>query len=325
MGSGAWGDEVMSFDVDRRPPTDRRWIGVLLLAVGLLVTLVSNTNPKAPVAGQAATAPLPDPPAVGSCLLLEQRTVTVTACEEPHNAEVTANWQAGAAPPEFMRFELLVSFSYADDMEPACQSAQADYMNYSQTDPTGIWRPVRPIVHSRLIVAPPGQRTATAGWTTCIVISPKLQLYTGSVRGGYRGTPLPSFFANCVLNRAAPSPTGDCGDRHPLEVLGILNPAALIDDSSSFTGEIPDESLQASCLALAATLTGAADPTFAGGLRVVAEPLIPQWFYDVAAADDTGRPVTLQVPAQLCVAEVTGARLLIDTVIGVQGGPLPLD
>lgn len=331
MSVGPWSvNTAATSDSPPRPTARRSRWGLLFLALAVLSLLITTGAGRFEVAGRAQAVPIPPPPATGSCLELNGAAVTAEPCDGPHNAEVTAAWAAGLAPTDLMPFHLLAELPDGDDTEIVCQRAESDYLNYQSTDRSGLWRPVKPVVFSRLIAAPAGQRTPSKGWTACVVTTPDLQRYAGSVRGGYQfGVAevthrLPSFFGSCVLDAVNPDPTGHCSSPHPIEVLGTINEDATLDGTGLYTGDVLAATLHSSCSALAAALTGAADPTFGGALTVAEGALIPGWAYDVVSQGDDGGWLFRSVPTQVCYVATTGGRLLDETVIGVGGGPLPL-
>lgn len=303
---------------DRDPRRSRR-AGSVLLILGLLAVLFSRAAVGFTVRGHPAAQPLPTAPPVGSCLLIDGDSTLLTACADDHNAEVVQSWDAGAAPAAAPPFAEIGTTGSAG----ACVWAQTKYLHPSGTDVSGEWTIAKPTVRSRLIAAPPGQRSGGAGWTACIIESPHAQTFTGSVRSHVRPLPSwPSLFASCVVDRTAGDLT-DCTGRHRIEVLGWFSAAAVIGQDGLYTGPIEGTELQRTCTDLIATMTGATDPTYGGTLRIVARPLFPTWAYTILTRADTGQVVATAQPRPLCYVEVD-ATTLTGTVIGLGDNPLPL-
>lgn len=303
----------------------RRRLGALLLVAGLLAILLISGSVRPGIAGSALAAPLPAPPPVGSCLLLEARALTSTSCTAPHNAEVTRAWAATDPLPGGTRPLADFTSSARGEESELCHDQADRYLQYSSTDDTGNWVTVKPEMIARLIAAPPAQRTGTQAWRACVVASPGFQLYTGTVHGGYSSDlAWSSIFGLCVPNRAQPDLIGACDARHPIEVLGVLNKAAVIDDSGMVRDTIAQSVLQDSCKVLAVNLTGSPDPTFGGQLLVTAAPLVPSFAFDGLSEDEQGELVPVVVPASMCFVEVAGDEMLTSTIIGLRDNPVPI-
>ena len=71
-------------------------------------------------------------------------------------------------------------------------------------------------------------------------------------------------------------------------------------------------------------MTGAADTGYDGQLRGAVEPLKPEWTCDYSIEEGDGGQVTITRPMPLCFVELAGDGSLVDTVIGLRGGPLPI-
>jgi hypothetical protein len=281
------------------------------------------------VGGQAERAALPEPPAVGACLRVEARAFAEVSCAQPHNVEVVRTWPAGAAPeamasmPVGNPFTSLFSIDFGlsgEDEFAMCWSALESYAGLGDVLPTVSewWTAQDPMINYRVIASSADPAVGMWRWAACVLTSPTVQPYVGSLRRNVGQPPdWPNEFGNCIRSREDFSQV-PCGQRHRVEMLGYA-PGSAASDTALYTGHTAEFTV--GCVDLARVLTGAADPTFGGKLHILAEPV---GFLQVPVDPSAGsRPQTFVEPPS-CFAQVTGEQLLTGTVVGLGDADLPL-
>ena len=318
---------------DRVPPADGdrpRRLGVGVLVVAAVVALSVSRLLNQGLGGQAARALLPEPPAIGTCLRVEARAIAEVSCDQLHNAEVVRTWPAGALPeamasmplnnPYTSLFSIDFGLSGADEFD-MCWSALERYAGLGDVQPTvsELWTTQDPMISYRMIASSADPTVGVWRWAACVLTSPTVQPYVGSLRRQAGQPPdWPNEFGNCILSREDFSQV-PCGQPHQVEMLGF--PSASTDaDMALFAGHAAE--FTAGCLDVGRALTGAADPTFGGKVHILAEPVgFVQIPVDPAAGDG---PTTFIEPPS-CFAQVAGDRLLTGTVVGLGDAALPLE
>ncbi len=296
-------------------------MGVLLLALALLAGVTVPALLARPWGAAAARAPLPEPPAVGSCLSVPSDPAAagpavdpatadggVVDCAGPHRAEVVAAWRADDPIVERLsRFSRYLDRpsdgpdramgGVTEHLVTACWRAAQEYIT-PPGDATP-WLPVPPRVVPALLRAPDDGSPPRWRWLSCVVVAADDASWAGPLR--WRSTsPVPrppSLGANCRPDGSAA--LSRCDLPHRTEVLGWPD--------RSWVGSADDRA--AACVQLAATMTGRADPTFGGRVRV-----------DVV----TRQPVPYQGALPLCVAGLVGDGALVGSLIGLGDRELPL-
>jgi hypothetical protein len=304
-------------------PPRSRWAGAVLLAAALIALLIVPGLLNPGIGGQASPLAAPEPPAVGTCLLVAPRSQAQVDCGERHNFEIIQTWVAGTGPAQNKPagvFDIpfggrrLFNFG-VDECAPFIES----YLGAAPTAATGLWAQVPPQVTAQLVLAPAAESLGALRWSACALSSTRQQVYIGTLHDAMTSTPatLPSQFQTCVLLSFS-SQTSSCDGRHRIELLGQFQPTAeMIAAGTALTGYTAEQ-IQASCMAFAAAVIGAPDPTYGGLLRVTAGPVFgPD---ELTTDDGISR---LEYPD--CYVEVAGrAGVLSSTVVGLAGGQLPL-
>ena len=283
---------------------DRKVAGVLalVLAVGAALFVPRLISPG--LAGFASAAPMPAPPAVGTCVNTLNRPVRIVACDLPHTGEIASTW-AAEDPARAVEATL-----------DRCDIANAAYIGIEESTELDGWTVVPPFWETQLVRAPRAQRMGDYGWQACVIRAVDRALYTGSVRNLDDIADRPDAFGNCqapdysfwsASSRTAPScwpiPKVSGTTRKPVSPLAVA--------SRSFTRH------QGGCLTVAEAMTGVPTPATAGGCvwrpRRTGPPA-------AAARDDGLFATSSRVSCQL--KAVDGE--LVGSVVGVGDAELPL-
>ena len=302
-------------------------IGVLLLVLAATGAVIVRGVLAPGTAGTPASAPLPLPPAVGSCVDLDAG-VEVVSCDAPHTAEVIMSWPAGRAPGSAvhaeqqprMTFSVSKQLPYAES-DQVCQQWADSYTGWSDylaEHADDLWIPPRPMVVGRLVDAPADQGLPDKHWTACVAETGQ-HLFSGSVAESalYLGGHRPDAVSVCLTSTTLRVEFSSCSVAHTTELIGTI---ALTNEMMFRRTVLIDrtaEEVQQRCVDLARTVTGADDPTYGGQLDIVTESVWQQ----------RESPVTIAAPGWFipdCLLRVAGTQSLSGSVIGLGDGPLPL-
>jgi len=314
---------------------DRRWGGVLVLVVAVVAALAGNARIK-DIAGQALRGPVPGPPSVGDCLLEPPGTALWGTFAGDQGSGYALGDDAGypslrtgeCAARRFgevagvvmdgpdRRLTYQQAWGDASSAQSRCSDMVDAYLGATRSSSAAPeWGPAP---YATLVLVGPSdvQRADGQHWLGCVaaaVEAPGVSTsYTGTVRGMMRTLRFPPELAVCL--EVQPSTAGvtqvGCGQQHKVELLAI----GYSDDSRPAH---PDDA-ERSCVALATSMTGLADPTAAGRLRVraVGVPLPP----DPNSADTS----TANPTQWYCTIEPKGNHVLTGPLLGLGDGPLPL-
>lgn len=273
----------------------------LLLAVVAAVVVPQVLRPG--MDGRASAAPLPAPPAIGTCVILGPRSATPIDCDRPHDGEVFTTWDADDPERPVSRHSLACTDELAD------LRGDAPWM-YG-------WQPTVFDVGTRLIRAPRDQRLGDRAWAACIIRPDDRSRYEGTAVGlPADAIDRPGAFGECAagsLYFRLP-----CTDGHTVERLGTASgtlPRAEGTDlrDNGLPADL-DEALSTSCHTLAADLTRTDDPTRGGRLTlaVVRSSMVPA----ISPSPDL---VAWSVD---CVVD-SGELELTDSVVGLGDSALP--
>lgn len=305
-----------------------RLLGVAVLLAVLVAALGVPQLTRTGFAGHPSALPLPLAPPVGSCLLIDDQSVTTTSCDGPHHAEVTQTWEAGQTADGAPAFAALAAKRFGDPARSAtaCLLAQLAYLDYNATDASGNWNPVRPGVQGEMITAPAGAHTPTRGWTGCVLAAPGRGVFIGSLRPPGAARPIESRLASCLELGGAGDAAGwiGCQLPHRIEVLATFDPNSVVDEQGVYRGLPTNDELDQSCSVLVTAMTGVTDVTFGGLARIGATPLLPGSRTQMSVVDTVGSRLIVDVPLPLCFVELVGDGALNRTVIGLGDHPLPL-
>lgn len=283
--------------MERRPAG----IGVLLFAV--FAALVVPQLLKPGVVGRPSAAPLPEPPAIGACVVLSQRSARVVDCAESHDGEVFARWLAD--DPDRPR----------DRHSPVCNGITAEVSG--DVPPTlDDWQLTVLAADTSLIRAPRSQRAGDRGWSACVLRPANHARYVGSLaEQGSRHRP--AAFGYCFGASVAVG----CGEPHLTELLATTSgwvPSQLDEPLQAMTlPSAVQQRLEEECLGVARQLTGNPDPTYGAQLAVQVVGRATDTDYGA----DTGGRFRF---AATCELAATGGQLLTDSVVGLGVAPLPL-
>lgn len=266
---------------------------LLLVALTVIVAVPRLLAPD--LVARPAALPLPEPPAVGACLVLVP-TVAQVPCGVAHAAEVTAHWSADDPGRP------------TGSGESSCRAAAFSYVGLGLLGAAQVWRPAFS-AHSRSLAAPPAQRAGDRGWTACIVEPSGSGLSAGSVRDqGSDPARRPAAFGLCVTGQGE---RVSCDRPHRIEYL---------TDAVGFAGSLVGGSAasrwRSGCTDLATALLQTTDPTLGGRLAVE--------FMTLAADPQTGVDPPSSLVFALCAVAVTGDRDLDGSLFGLGDADLPL-
>lgn len=299
---------------------DRRTSGVLLLVLAMLAAVVVIPGASGrPIAGSPVRQTSPPPPQVGDCVhhlnlprpddreLSTFPTADPAPCKGDKIGEVVGSLDQAAsefaAPSGGARFEE----ASKQEAEQQCAAQVAAFLGLTlppglgtiptATSESGRWVPVLPA--EPLVIGPaPKQLAAGADWLVCLAVVSSPPMYSGTLRGLLAvGTDL-SDRGQCSNELEPGAQIIPCGDNHRFQVLAS-------SDFGGFRAEVEVETVERTCLSVAAAMTRVDDPTFAGRLSVVAD----------------------QVPGhgQLarCMVGSSSGRYLNRSLIGIGDRPLP--
>lgn len=266
---------------------------LLLLALTVIVAVPRLLAPD--LVARPSAVPLPEPPAVGSCLRLDP-TVVEVPCEQVHEAEVTARWSADAPGRP------------TGPAESQCRAAAFDYVRLGLVGAAQVWRPAFG-GHARLLRAPAEQRAGDRGWAACVIEPARATSSVGSVRDqGAAPATRPAAFGLCVTGVGA---LVSCDRPHRIEYL-----TDAVGFAGSLVGGAAATRWRTGCTDLATELLDNPDPTLGGRLAVE--------FMTLAADPHTGVDPPSSLVFALCAVVVTGEKDLGGSVFGVGDAALPL-
>ena len=299
--------------------------GGALLVVGAVAVLVARALLAPGVTGVAVPAPWPEPPPVGSCVLLGDDLVERVPCDQPHSGEVVAAWAVGKQVQPAVEDRvgpMTVSFTRTLPSQPegvVCEGWVNRYTGWTafvaDNYGSGLWTAPRPVVTATLVQAPPGEGTPDRHWSACVVQTQE-PLYTGTVRSAtFRTTALPAQISVCINAGETAAEFVGCDQPHSTELIAViaLTQEMMVDDTVE-VDHTAAEILQM-CVATAALRTSSADPTYQGQLEVVTESVWVQ----------RAQPVHVTPPGWLvpdCLIRVNGPGMLIGSIVGNGDGPL---
>ena len=305
-----------------------------MLAVAVIAALAGNARTKQ-VSGDPVRGSLPNPPAVGDCVLepmpaasfngsfngpegaVEPPAADTAPCTGERYGEVIAVIPDGldyVAPAD--------GDVWGDQRSPDRQcSAAADVYLGIDGDAygPGRWFPMTSVEMARIgpgpVLAGAGQRwlACTLGASSMSNGTPSARPYSLTLRHALSSLQLPPEVAECAP--ALPGPTGSvevfsCERPHVAEVLGFA--------SSDRPNAAVKRRLTSECPGLIRSLTRLADPAADSRLQIsVSSVQLPP---DSSDSDrDAVGPVYYY-----CGVEATGGHLLTGPLLGLGGGPLPI-
>ncbi|MTD12801.1 hypothetical protein GIS00_02430 [Nakamurella sp. YIM 132087] len=257
----------------------RQLSGAALLLVAVLAVLGGMAVLGRRIQGDPATAPIPGPPALGSCLrtdvipagiplddldgLLDYRSAEFETCAGRRAGEVVALITDPApvdvAPVVDINGDL-VGRSISDDPNYLmCISAARGYLGLVRPEEAvDAWIPLSPFISGLELIGPtPLQRRFGQQWVVCVVFDEtsasdrRRPGFAGTVKDAYLGFPVPAVLTACDL--------GPCDILHRDELLA----------SATFISPRTAAQVKESCREHAQVRTGLADLTAVAGLSVV--------------------------------------------------------
>lgn len=310
----------------------RQRVGLVVLGVAVvLVAVLTGLRPH-PVAGTGQAAPVPGPPAVGSCVAdpvpgRQQVPNTVTAitggtvpvypaqqigpCARSRFGEVVS--VITAPKPTTVEGDASDRYLY-DPNQSSCIRIAMQYAGMTAQPIHRFWQTYLQI---GLALSRPSTRQQAAGqhWAACIVTLPPLEMtsappqYAGSLRNALTTGAHRDQLGSCLLttNWDDGFTTGSCSQPHPMEFLGGGDSG----DQPVTRGEV-----EQTCRQLAGQLTALPNPTAAGALSIVVR----------IEAMNAAAITTPQVPAHSnlqCGVTTTGNRKLRGSLLALGRQPIP--
>ena len=296
---------------------DRRWRGLLIGLVAVVVLAVGVVVAAPPLTGTPVTQPPPGPPAIGSCSTeqiypghtfgaggtVQYTSLADAPCSGSWRAEVMAvSDSAEPLPTCRPKTNACIETAFGpvsllDPNQKHCNDIARGYVGLPASGQLVRGWSVTAAVLGTLAGPNPRQRAAGQKWAACTIqdsanTSQPIAPFTRSVRNAFDAYPVPADFAAC----GAPDPLPiSCALPHAVEILGTTNTAML------------PTYLLPSCAALLTDRTKLANPAAVG---IQAE---------VVPSDPSEESVD-----RSCIAVVTTAnRLLVGSLINVGAHPLP--
>ena len=312
---------------------DRRLVGGLVLAVAVIAALAGNARTKQ-VAGDVVRGPLPDPPAVGDCVLeplpesvlnafngseevADHLTVRMAPCTGARYGEVVAVVAAGLDYSVPTGGDI-----WSDPNSPAntCSAAAGTYLGAEAGDYLHRWSPATAMTLGAVgpdpVLAHAGQR-----WLACLVVGlgepdgavRTTHRYSRTLRDALSSLRLPPELAQCAPALPAMGASVEmipCGRPHSAELFGTA------------WSDRPDDAervrLTGECTDFVRKLAGTADPTAGGRLRVrVTSVELPP------DSSDTS-PDAVGPMYYYCGVEAVAGHVLTGPLLGLGIGPLPV-
>lgn len=321
---------------------------LLVVTVGLAVVSQAAGNR---LAGNPI-ADWPQPPAVGSCLDLDDAGSRAVPCDRPHDAEVTQTFDAldpiaAATSPDS---QLSVACGSAADAISQAVSAPPAGESVLPGQPD--WALPGTPFSSRLVHAPPDQSAGPYGWMACVIQPIFQDRYTGAFRAATANN-RPAAYGTCYDNRGT---AVSCLAPHATEVLAVVARQIIVGKAagtpdrsrSPVSAPISDADIAAAqeavdaqnaatrklastlptwtkqCQDIAVSRLGVDDPTYGGALLVTVPPdmeaATPQ-LNASATPGPNGSDFNLQGQ---CIVKATDGSLLTDSIIGWGNKPPPL-
>jgi hypothetical protein len=295
---------------------NRRLVGALVVAFAVAAALAAPAG--ALVAGDARPAPLPPEPVVGDCVTgeipealdFDPETVTVgeelttpfSACEGEVSGEVVLVASA--------RGDLDARLRAANDLSDDCARATRLVAGIDVAERASRGSSIRwtlsPNARYRWVMPDPRSRAGGQTWLACVATPPFAEPYPGSVASAFSGGRLPDAFGSCWADAVidAGLTSAPCSGPHRAELIAVGRP---------WRGGISTELAEDSCRAMAARVTGRADPTARGDVEIRLYPANLEGRY----ARQTVRPDLV------CYVIGAAERQIVGTVVGVGDRPLP--
>ncbi len=321
----------------------RRAVGVAVLCIAMLCSVVIAKAGGLLVAGIAALPAGLDAPSVGDCLSslsgpdaaaapsatsidsVGETAVTFGDCARDHLGEVVAFRRQPAqsvdtAGPEGV--DPAQSDAEAADSDGEwCRRISSDYRSSAsyllRSASAGLWVPATGQRFVAILSAPSTDR-ARQRWAACAVVAPELETYHGS-------------YVSSLAEGVTPAPFGLCRSGDPADHwVSCLAPHRIQVFGTTAGQAFSDSQGNAACRGLIEEMTGMADVSAAGALRL-----------DVAGGEsgstgggsadgpagasnsaDSGSDSS--PGAASCRLVVIGAGNLVGTLIGIDRRPLPL-
>ena len=299
---------------------DRRLIGVVVLILVVVAATVAPSLSGQRVAGSAVGMTFPDPPTVGDCALtpldagggnfgvptdLDVTTVSWGPCDGEVYGEIVAGASTRTADPTSGRgrrgcYRAAAAFAGLDT------SNRRATVPGAPSFPGVFWAPTLGFDAHRVV---PGELERQAGrsWSACLAAPVILGSFYGSLERAYGGGALPPEFGFCWAgtNLDVSPALVSCDQPHPAELLAT---ATVRDRSFS-----DHEASATQCRQLAALIMQRTDPTAAGALATVIDPVTSDGAMTPDAPETVG-----------CFVVPTGSRELIGTLVGLgEDRPVP--
>ncbi|WP_420120490.1 hypothetical protein [Nakamurella sp.] len=303
---------------------DRRLAGALLVLLTVVGATVLSSVAGRGLAGTPVAAPLPDPPAVGDCLL--GPTVGTAAATGP-----AAIADGRPEPPTFGPCDpagidpvagpvgevvavrpMTGPDRTAGPAEAGCRPAALAYAGLrprgdtfavpgSPADDPIQWR-YSVDVQTTWITQLPAHPGA-GSWAACIARPGAAGSGPGRLADAFAGGALPGGYGTCWQSAelSAAVQVVDCREPHVAELIALGRAIG--------TGPVEPDLVRQSCLDQAALVLRRADPTAGGALSIRVDPERPP-----------GGGAALS-PA--CFVTAADGRVLVGSLVGIGDGPLP--
>lgn len=281
----------------------RRTVGLVVLVAALVLVFLVARGASFPISGHPLAA-WPQPPAVGTCQVLDQEGALQTVpCDRTHSMEVTRTWKATETRP--------------DDLAEVCGDAAGDYLGRVGAQPSEVdgWLPDPPHYSAYQWGAPAVDTVGERAWVVCVIAPWRPGDYTGSVHDLSSLEVRPAAFGMC--GRPDDPSLIPCDQPHGWEQLGTttVDLSGTADDAGVAQAAATQTG---ACQRLAASLIGVADPTYEHRLRIVVDG---QLGYLVSVAEPGG-PVTVPTGTSTAASSTAGTNGAMSTTSPQESGPV---
>jgi hypothetical protein len=291
----------------------RRWLGLVVLLVAAAAAITVPRLVDSTVSGSASVESVPGPPSVGDCVIVPVNQIAPTSYQLADGSEVTLP-SARFGDCSQLIFGEVVSVPIARGATgldahvravDGCAASSEAFLGLTGARskfPVGRTQSVawEPALDSRSYAVGPSdwERVGGASWLACVIGPSEASGYRGTTRDVFgKQAKLPWTLRTCSVDLLPDQALSSCVEPHRSQLLGwaFFNPSTAADSD-----------VDSGCRLFAAAMLDAEDPTAAGALVVSGTRMQPGGAFVI------------------CSVAVAGDAPLVDSVLGVGSGPLPL-
>lgn len=301
---------------------DRRLAGAILVLLAFVGATVLSSVAGRGLAGTPAAIPLPDPPAVGDCLLAAASTPSAADPADGRTGPIGSAFgpcdPSGLNPAAGPAGEVVAVRSLAGagrGTVPADEGCRSSALIYAGLRPRGdafampgtpaddpiLWRYSVDVRTTWITQLPAHPRAGS--WAACVARPGAAGSGPGRLAGAFSGGALPGGYGTCWQSDelSAAVQFVDCREPHVAELIALGRAAG--------DGPVDPDRVRQSCLAQAALVLRRPDPTAGGELTVRVDPDRP--------------PTAWAALSPACFVTAADDRRLVGSVVGIGERPLP--